>query len=62
MIDYYYIYFINKTFSMEAKNIYIYSVLGDALSTKSIIFWFPLKFSDKQENCKTDTKIGILLY
>ena len=49
MIEYYYIYLINKKFSLETKNIYIFSVLEDGLSTKCITFSFPLKFNDKQK-------------
>ena len=53
MIEYYYIYLINKKFSLETKNIYIFSVLEDGLSTKCITFSFPLKFNDKQKKkCK----------
>ena len=55
MIKYYYIYLIDKKFSLEIKNIYTFSVLEDAFSTKCIIFTFHLKFNNEQKNekCKT---------
>ena len=64
MIEYYYIYLINKKFSLETKNIYIFSVLEDGLSTKCITFSFPLKFNDKQKKKlqERETKIRVLLH
>ena len=59
-IEYYYIYLIKKKFPFKTKNIYIFSVLEDALLTKCIAlltkcisFLFPLKFNYEQKKCKT---------
>ena len=52
MIEYHYIYLINKKFSLEPKNIYIFSVLEDALSAKCIIFHFPWNLIMNKKNCK----------
>ena len=63
MIEYYYIYLINKKFSFKTKNICIFSVLEDALSTKCIVFSFPLKLNSEEKKLQDrETKIQILLY
>ena len=63
MIGCYYIYLIRKKFILETKNSYIFNVLKYPLSTKCIIFLFPLKFRYKQKvPQETETKVGILLH
>ena len=63
MIKYYYTYFINKKFSLETRNNFIYSVLEYALSKKSIIFLFLLNFNYEEKKLQDkDAKIVILLY
>ena len=52
-----------KAIFIRNETIYISSNLEDALSTKCIIFLFPLKFRCKQKNLKdTESKIGTASY
>ena len=63
MIGCYYIYLIRQKFLLETKNSYIFNALEDALSTKYLIFLFPLKFCYKEKIPQdTETKDGILLH
>ena len=62
MIEYDHIYFINKTFSLETKNIYIFSVLEDALSTKCILFYGPSNFVTNKKAGRDTDKIGVILH